>query len=120
GWSESAWGTDTNSGTGSGCSSYIPKPVWQSDTGCPKRMTSDVSADADPNTGVWTYDTYQSYGWAEFGGTSESAPIIASVYAISGNASSVVAGSFPYSHTSSLYDVTSGTNYPGDKTGCGV
>jgi hypothetical protein len=113
GWSETAWGTSgpgSNVGTGSGCSKYIAKPSWQIDGGCTMRMVSDVSAVADPNTAVWTYDTYQSSAWVRVGGTSASSPIIASVYAISGNASSVVAGSYPYAHTSSLYDVTSGTN----------
>lgn len=122
GWSESAWGnidsTGSVSGTGSGCSKYIPKPTWQHDTGCTMRMTSDVSAVADPNTAVWTYDTYQSSGWGRVGGTSASSPIIASVYAISGNASSVIAGSFPYAHTGSLFDVTTGNNDPKDLT-CG-
>ena len=38
------------------------------------------------------------------------ARVIASVYALAGNASTVNGGSYPYSHTSSLYDVTSGSN----------
>jgi hypothetical protein len=113
GWSETAWGnTPGDGGTGSGCSVYITKPVWQTDTGCLKRMTSDVSANADPNTAVFTYDTYQSSGWGRVGGTSESAPVIASVYAIAGNGATVAYGSFPYSHTLSLYDIVSGTNGP--------
>jgi len=74
------------------------------------RMVADVSAIADPNTGVLTYDTYQSYAWGIVGGTSASSPIIAGVYAISGNASTVVYGSYPYLHTGSLYDVISGNN----------
>jgi len=45
-----------------------------------------------------------------FGGTSVASPIIASVYALAGNAASVTYGSYPYSHTSSLNDVTSGSN----------
>lgn len=105
GWSETAW-----TGAGSGCSNYITKPLWQTDSGCAKRMTSDVSAVADPATAVWTYDTYQSSGWLRVGGTSASAPIIASVYAIAGNASTVVYGSYPYSNTSALFDITSGNN----------
>jgi hypothetical protein len=39
-----------------------------------------------------------------------SAPIIASVYALAGNAAQVTAGSFPYSHTAALNDVASGSN----------
>jgi subtilase family serine protease len=108
GWSETVW-----SGAGSGCSAYNTKPSWQTDTGCAKRTVADVSAVADPNTGVAVYDStsYQGLsGWLVFGGTSVSSPIIASVYALAGNASSVTYGSYPYSHTSSLFDVTSGSN----------
>src|SRR5207237_2726642 len=49
-------------------------------------------------------------GWGVVGGTSASAPIIGSVYALAGNASSVTYGSYPYSHTAGLFDVTSGSN----------
>jgi subtilase family serine protease len=111
GWTEAAW-----SGAGSGCSKYDPQPSWQTTlnlSGCSNRIVADVSAVADPNTGVSVYDSY-SYrglsGWLVFGGTSVSSPIIASVYALAGNASSVTYGSFPYGHTSSLFDVTSGSN----------
>jgi len=105
GWTETAW-----SDAGSGCSSYISKPTWQTDSGCSKRTVADVSAVADPNTGVSVYDTYGVSGWLVFGGTSVSSPIIASVYALAGNASSVNAAQSLYSHTSNLYDVTSGSN----------
>ncbi|GAC1447000.1 MAG: peptidase S8 [Ktedonobacterales bacterium] len=105
GWNETVW-----SGAGSGCSAYIPKPSWQKDAGCGKRTVADVAADADPNTGVSVYDTYHEPGWLVFGGTSVASPIVASVYALAGNASSVTYGSYSYSHTSSLFDVTSGSN----------
>jgi hypothetical protein len=45
-----------------------------------------------------------------FGGTSVASPIIASVYALAGNGASVTYGSYPYAHTTSLNDVTSGSN----------
>jgi subtilase family serine protease len=115
GWSETAW-----SGAGSGCSAYIAKPSWQSDKGCKNRTVADVSAVADPNTGVSVYDTYGAPGWMVFGGTSVASPIIASVYALAGNASTVTSpnpisgypgyGAYPYSHTANLHDVTSGSN----------
>jgi subtilase family serine protease len=105
GWSETVW-----SGAGSGCSAYIPKPSWQTDSGCSRRTVADVAADADPNTGVSVYDTYHETGWLVFGGTSVASPIIASVYALAGNAGSVTYGSYSYSHLSSLFDVTSGSN----------
>jgi subtilase family serine protease len=105
GWDETVW-----SGAGSGCSAYITKPSWQKDTGCPRRTVADVAADADPNTGVAVYDTYRSGGWLVFGGTSVAAPIIGGVYALAGNAPLVGYGSYSYSHASSLFDVTSGSN----------
>ncbi|WP_327697596.1 putative Ig domain-containing protein [Streptomyces sp. NBC_00459] len=111
GWTESVWKTSSTEGTGSGCSAYDAKPSWQTDTGCAKRMESDVSAVADPATGVAVYDTYGGSGWAVYGGTSASAPIIAGVYALAGTpGSSDYPAKYPYSHTSNLYDVTSGNN----------
>ncbi|MET8947771.1 putative Ig domain-containing protein [Streptomyces sp. NPDC004542] len=111
GWTESVWKTSSTEGTGSGCSSYDPKPSWQTDTGCSKRMEADVSAVADPATGVAVYDTYGGSGWAVYGGTSASAPIIAGVYALAGTpGSGDYPAKYPYSHTGSLYDVTSGNN----------
>jgi hypothetical protein len=108
GWSESAW-----SGAGSGCSTYNAKPSWQtSATQCSKKANADVSAVADPNTGVAVYDStpYQGYsGWQVYGGTSASSPIIASVYTMGGNLSGYPA-SYTWAHASSLNDVTSGSN----------
>ncbi|MFL6116157.1 MAG: peptidase S8, partial [Catenulispora sp.] len=64
GWSESVWKTNSSEGAGSGCSSDVGKPSWQKDTGCAKRMVADVSAVADPATGVAVYQTYGGSGWA--------------------------------------------------------
>jgi subtilase family serine protease len=107
GWTDTVW-----SGTGSGCSAYDAKPSWQKDTGCSRRTIADVSAVADPATGVAVYDTYSSdNGWEVFGGTSASSPIIASVYALAGTPSAGSSpASFPYAHTGSLNDVVSGSN----------
>ncbi|GAA1365007.1 S53 family peptidase [Streptomyces beijiangensis] len=112
GWAETVWSTSSTEGTGSGCSAYDAKPTWQTDTSCTKRMISDVSAVADPATGVAVYDSYGiTAGWYTFGGTSVSSPIIAAVYAISGTPSTgSYPAAFPYAHTSSLNDVTSGSN----------
>ncbi|MFE4861933.1 putative Ig domain-containing protein [Streptomyces sp. NPDC056670] len=112
GWSESVWGSSSGGeGAGSGCSAYDPKPSWQKDTGCAKRTVADVSAVADPNTGLAVYDSYQATGWNVYGGTSASSPIIASVYALAGTpAANTNPASYPYAHTSSLNDVTSGAN----------
>ncbi|MEV5948812.1 S53 family peptidase [Streptomyces sp. NPDC051993] len=107
GWTDTIW-----SGAGSGCSAYDAKPSWQKDTGCSKRTVADVSAVADPATGVAVYDTYGGDpGWEVFGGTSASSPLIAAVYALAGTPSSgSTPASFPYAHTGSLNDVTSGSN----------
>ncbi len=71
---------------------------------------ADTSAVADPNTGVSVYDTYQQSGWLVFGGTSVSSPMIAAVYGLAGNASSINTG-YLYSHvTGNFHDVKSGSN----------
>jgi subtilase family serine protease len=103
GWTETAW-----SGSGSGCSLWNAKPAWQTDTGCDKRTNTDVSADASPTSGAAVYDTYNEPGWIVVGGTSESSPIIASVYALAGD--NVTYGSRVYQNTGKLYDITSGSN----------
>ncbi|NUP45527.1 MAG: peptidase S8 [Streptomyces sp.] len=109
GWTETAW-----SGAGSGCSAYNTALTGASSfgTGCSKRAEADVSAVANPSTGVAVYDStaYQGYvGWMVFGGTSVSSPVIASVYALAGNTGSID-NNYPYTHSSSLWDVTSGSN----------
>jgi subtilase family serine protease len=106
GWTETAW-----SGAGSGCSSFNAMVAPFSTTSCSKRAMADVSAVADPNTGVAVYDStkYQGLsGWLVFGGTSASSPIVASVYALSGRTTGYPAAL--YSRASSLFDVTSGSN----------
>ncbi|WP_449348173.1 S53 family peptidase [Streptomyces xanthochromogenes] len=112
GWSESVWGTSAGGeGAGAGCSAYDPKPSWQKDSGCAKRAVADVSAVADPATGLAVYDSYQANGWNVYGGTSASSPIIAGVYALAGApAGGSTPSSFPYAHTGSLNDVTTGAN----------
>jgi hypothetical protein len=108
-WSETAW-----SGAGSGCSAVEPKPSWQTDAGCSRRTVADVSAVADPNTGVAVYDSYGSSGganWYVYGGTSVAAPLIAGIWARAGVLSGgTVSGQVPYLHLSGWDDVTSGSN----------
>lgn len=123
GWAEIAW-----MGGGSGCSMFEAKPAWQHDTGCAKRTEADVSAVADPATGVQIYDSYPSPtmmtafdadGWGTTGGTSASSPIIAAVYALAGpppNSSSHGA-SYPYANPGLLNDIVGGTN---STSGCGT
>jgi subtilase family serine protease len=115
GWTETVWNDGGGEATGSGCSQYNTKPKWQKaasvkDTACAKRTQGDVAADADPNTGAAIYDTYGQNGWLQVGGDSEASPTVAAVYALAGNATKVVYGSYPYAHTGDLFDVTKGSN----------
>ncbi|MGI8664728.1 MAG: putative Ig domain-containing protein, partial [Jatrophihabitans sp.] len=114
GWSETVWNTTSyTEGAGSGCSSDVAKPAFQASvtTGCTRRAEADVSAVADPATGLAVYQTYGGSGWAVYGGTSAASPIVASVYALAGTpGASDVPNAYPYSHTANLNDVTSGKN----------
>ncbi len=91
-----------------------------------KRAVADVSADADPYTGVAVYDSVPSIQeeasgelvnapleWWPIGGTSVASPIVASMFALAGGSHHV---EYPaqtlYSHLGSslLHDVTAGGN----------
>jgi hypothetical protein len=108
-WSrELAW-----SGAGSGCA-MGRAPIWQDSlmTHCPGKANTDVSAVADPATGVAVLYDGQ---WAIFGGTSASAPIIAGLFALKHNfgkpgSTRGTAGEYLWAHSGSLHDVDSGTN----------
>jgi hypothetical protein len=125
--SELPW-SSTEGGGGSGCSNSLAAPAWQrtvadwARVGCgAHRANADVSADADPSTGVNVYDStpYPEEGtvtvpeWVPIGGTSVASPIIASMFALAGGAHGV---SHPaetlYTHLGSglLHDVTVGGN----------
>ena len=116
GWSETVWEAG-----GSGCSLYEPRPEWQPlTTECAERTVADVAADADPNTGVAVYDHYHESGWLAFGGTSVASPIVASIYALAGSASSFTVSSKGSDAAQDLYadspvlnKVTSGANAAG-------
>jgi hypothetical protein len=105
GWSELVW-----SGAGSGCSATYAKPTWQTDGLCARRTVADVSAVADPNTGVAVYGpvTSRRSGWMVFGGTSVAAPLVAGVYGANGGSANF--GADPYGNVAALFDVTSGSN----------
>ncbi len=107
---------------GGGCSAAFPAQKWQSalsvwgETGCGgNRLAADISALADPLTGFDIFDSYNpgggAPGWATFGGTSLSSPIVAAAYGLAGGAQGV---SYPaltlYGHLASAYDVTVGGN----------
>lgn len=108
GWSESVW-----SSGGSGCSSLFAKPSYQQNitTGCDNRASADVSADANPNTGLAIYDTYGQSGWLEYGGTSLATPLISAMWAQAGAPASGDSGvSYLYANEAKFNDVTSGSN----------
>jgi len=105
---ETTWNTSSTEGAGGGCSTMIAKPSWQSSslTGCNNKAVSDVSAVADPNTGVFVEDTFNEPGGLEVGGTSASSPIIAATFALAGNVSTTTTpATLPWGHASSLFKV---------------
>jgi hypothetical protein len=138
--SETVWNEDPdpeggNQGAGGGGCSEEPNsaPSWQkavpdwSSVGCgTKRAVADVSADADPYTGVAIYDSVptiqepspgeivnEPLDWWPIGGTSVASPVIGSMFALAGGSHGV---SYPartlYSHlgSSTLHDITTGGN----------
>ncbi|MEU6218486.1 S53 family peptidase [Streptomyces sp. NPDC047022] len=108
GWTESAW-----SGTGSGCSLYEPKPPFQHDPLCANRTLNDLSAVADPTTGLAVYNTFGAFGtgWQVVGGTSLSTALVAAMYALAGNpAPGTYPNSYPYARPYAFNDITTGAN----------
>jgi hypothetical protein len=122
---ETVWNGD--GAGGGGCSTALTAPAWQqsiadwSSVGCVKdRAVADVSADADPYTGVAVYDsTPESMGgkagWVPVGGTSLASPLIAATFALAGGAHGVA---YPaqtlyeneIEDPTQLHDVVSGSN----------
>jgi hypothetical protein len=120
GWDETVWGNgnqgQSGDGTGSGCSQFEPKPDFQQgvSTGCDNRATADISADADPASGLAVYDSLGLDGWIQVGGTSLSSPLTAAMFALAGTPQP---GSYPVSYpyhdpsqATDLFDVTTGSN----------
>ncbi len=109
GWTESAWADG-----GSGCSLYEPRPAYQDsvNTDCPgNRASADISADADPASGLGMYNTAELSGWGQYGGTSLSSPLVAAMYALAGTPTpGTYPVTYPYQATASINDITSGTN----------
>ncbi|MGZ4166532.1 MAG: hypothetical protein ACXVFO_08000 [Solirubrobacteraceae bacterium] len=86
GYTESAWALNSSGvgwGGGSGCDGNEPKPGYQTDTGCTGRASADLSADANPDTGLRIYDSGNG-GWFVAGGTSLATPLIAAFEALTG------------------------------------
>jgi hypothetical protein len=102
GFTEQAWAN-----SGSGCALQTPKPAWQADSGCGGRTYSDLSANADPQTGLDVYDSGDG-GWLVMGGTSEAAPLIAAYYALTG--ANATTPQWAYDHSSLLNAPVGGSN----------
>jgi hypothetical protein len=107
GYAESAWSLSGGWGGSSGCDLQLPKPAYQSDTGCTGRSYADISADANPSTGLKIYDSGNG-GWLMMGGTSLATPLIAAYYAITGV--SAMTPQWAYASSAVLNDLTSGSN----------
>jgi hypothetical protein len=130
-WTQSAWSL-----SGAGCSELEPKPSWQNrdDTspgGCLNRTENDVSADADPSTGVAVYDSVSdpelggAPDWLSVGGTSVATPIVAATYGLAGiqagrpgraRMPGTVPAAYPYQAAGGLTDVTAGADGSCDRT----
>jgi subtilase family serine protease len=117
GWQERTWLDLSIGGAGgSGCSAYEAKPAWQHDQNCPGRTVADVSAVA---ANIPIYDKVYG-GWVTVAGTSVSAPLVAGIYGLAGNAAKIPLG-YAYSRRRFLFDIAKGTNslfYPSKLT-CG-
>jgi hypothetical protein len=95
----------------------VAKPPWQHDQHCGMRTIADVSAVA---SNIPIYEKLQG-GWLSVYGTSVSAPLIAGIYGLAGNAATIKPG-FEYAHRGSLFDITKGNNdltFSGGGAECG-
>ncbi len=102
--------------SGGGISTYFAKPSYQSGLAYSKRAVPDLSADADPNTGVLVIVNGQQN---QFGGTSVSSPVLAGLIGLV-NAKRIAAGKggiglldtyiYPLLGTTSFRDIKSGNN----------
>ena len=109
--SETAW-----SNSGGGTSRFEPEPAFQNTVeGTGMRTIPDVAFDADPDTGVSVYDSYDAVStgdpWQRIGGTSLGAPAWAALIAIA-DQSRVAAGGTtlngPSQTLPALYSLSSG------------
>ena len=101
GVTETAWNSSS-----AGCDTEEQPLPYQPADGCRGRSYADVSADADPATGLTVYDSAAG-GWFDGGGTSLAAPLVAAFEAVTG-----VDGSTPqwaYNDAAELNDPSTGS-----------
>jgi subtilase family serine protease len=120
--SETGW-----SGSGGGLSQFEPQPAYQKGTvtqSSTQRAAPDVSFDADPDTGVALYDSFDNGNatpWNQEGGTSLACPCWAAIVAIADQERALVGESSLDGATQTLptiyklpqsdfHDITSGSN----------
>ncbi len=101
---ETAW-----SGSTAGASLVFPKPTYQQGLGDSVRDTTDVSYDADPNTGVLVIFGNRLF---QVGGTSAGAPQWAALVALASQANSAAYGAANNRlyKIASYHDVTAGSD----------
>ena len=132
--SETAWGNGTLSwyygGGGGGISAYESQPSYQTGKvnglSTTQRTEPDISLDANPNTGVPIYDSYDfgpTTPWVDglFGGTSLACPMASGLIAIANQGRQLGGQSYLTGSTQTLpdlytlpstdfHDITSGNN----------
>jgi kumamolisin len=109
--SETAW-----SGSGGGLSTIFAAPAYQSGLGYSARAVPDLSADANPNTGVLVIVGGKQ---EQIGGTSVASPVLAGLIGLI-NAQRIAAGKdtigllatpiYPLLKTANFRDITKGNN----------
>jgi kumamolisin len=101
--SETGW-----SGSGGGVSTHFAVPAYQSGLGYAMRAVPDVSADADPNTGVLIILNGSS---EQIGGTSLAAPTWAGLLALANSGRIAAGGSSLGGLNSTLYGLSGTANF---------
>ena len=121
--SSGAWHDAVWDGGGSGCSAGLTKPAYGQPSSISAlcngyRASADLSAVADPQTGVAVYDTYAPSSnfpneWIVVGGTSASSPLVAGMYVRAGVPAAVHGPNLVYKKPASAFrDVVAGGNAP--------
>ncbi len=128
--SESVWNDNNGWATGGGISTQEALPYYQDNldgingSSTTNRNVPDVSADADPDSGVYVYDTWnegQGGGYFQVGGTSLSSPLWAGMIGIVNQGRALAGESTLNGYTQTLpmlyslpssdfHDVTTGSN----------
>lgn len=117
-YSETIW-----SDGGGGCATGIKKPKWQSTVPgsvCEYRLTNDAAAEAGCSPGVAEYDSNEG-GWFAVCGTGVSAPLLAGVFGLAGNATQQIGGHtfWKTKHHKHLYYINGQCSYrQGQYTTC--